>query len=261
MSQSYYPIAQMKFLFLIGIEGSGHHMFHSILEYHEKQRNFVSMGLWRPPLVHRWNTAPKKGIKERLLNILKPPIFKQAGTLKEKLDHIFEQYKQEEATHFFESVSFPFENPRNTLRRPDVIELVDTIEDMLEYKLLVLYRNPISATYSGIRRGFTHNVRLQAKIVEDNLIYIASQVSTIDTNLYKVIDFDEFLANPNAYVKPLAAWWDLDEELLAKGLQNIHEPTQVEEIPADIKKILDEFFTESRMSQWKAFYSNNKLEI
>lgn len=158
-------------------------------------------------------------------------------------------------------MSFPFNNPRNTLRRPDIIELTDIIKDLMEYKLLVLYRNPILATYSGIRRGFTDNVRLQAKIVEDNLIYIASQMSTIDKALYKVIDFDEFLVHPIAYVKPLAVWWDLDEELLIKGLQNIHKHTQIEEIPIETKKILTEFFTEARISQWKKFYSSNKFKI
>ncbi len=251
----------MKFLFLIGIEGSGHHMFHSILESHEERKGFVSRGLWRPPLVHQWNTAPKRGIKDKLSDLVKLKIPETTNLLKEELTHIFERYKQEGVTHFLESVSFPFENPRNTLRRPDIIELTDIIKDIMEYKLLVLYRNPISATYSGIRRGFTDNVRLQAKIVEDNLIYIASQMSTIDKGLYKVIDFDEFLANPTAYVKPLSAWWNLDEELLTKGLQNIYKPTQTEEIPIEIKNILDEFFTETRISQWKEFYSSNKLEI
>ncbi len=251
----------MQFLFLIGTEGSGHHMFHAILEHHEKLKNFVSRGMWRQPLVQQWNTAPKKGIKDKLSDLVKPKIPEKTSLLKEALTRIFQQYERVGVTQFFESVSFPFENPRNTLRRPDIIELTETIKDILEYKLLVLYRNPISATYSGIRRGFTDSVRLQAKIVEDNLIYIASQMSTIDTNLYKVIDFDEFLANPNSYVKPLSAWWNLEEELLAKGLQNIHRPTQIEEIPADTKKMLDTFFTESRISQWKRFYASNKLKI
>lgn len=251
----------MKFLFLIGIEGSGHHMFHSILQSHEERKGFVSMGLWRPPLVHQWNTAPKKGIKDKLSDLVKPKSPEKTNSLKEELTHIFEQYKQEEATHFFESVSFPFENPRNTLRRPDIIELTDIFKDLMEYRFLVLYRNPISATYSGLRRGFTDNVRLQAKIVEDNLIYIASQMSTIDKDLYKVIDFDEFLANSTAYVKPLASWWNLDEELLINGLQNIYKPTQAEEIPVETKSILDEFFTEARISQWKKFYLSNKFEI
>ncbi len=261
MGESYSIVRRMKFLFLIGIEGSGHHMFHSILEPHHETEAFVSAGLWRPVLVRQWDATPIIGRKKRLFKLLNLENFRDRIPLAEQLDYIFEQYRLAGATHIYESASFPFNHPRDTLRRPDIIELTDTIKGMLEYKLLVLYRNPISATYSGIRRGFTDNVRLQAKIVEDNLIYIASQMNTIDKDLYKVIDFDEFLTNPIAYVKPLAAWWDLNEELLINGLKNIHKPTQIEEIPIETKKILNEFFTEARISQWKEFYSSNKFEI
>ena len=38
--------------------------------------------------------------------------------------------------------------------------------------MLVIYRDPIAATYSAMKRNFTEYVAEQARIVEDNLIYI-----------------------------------------------------------------------------------------
>ena len=139
------------------------------------------------------------------------------------------------------------------------MDFVSMIEEIIEYKFLVLYRNPVSAAYSVIRRELTKNAILQAKIVEDNLIYIEKQLRQLQRDCYRTLIFEDFISNPYAFVKGLSEWWDIDMEILYKGMKNIKMPTQLSEIPKKEKKILEDFFTERRIRQWIDFYSSNSV--
>ena len=250
---------KLKFLFLIGVEGTGHHMIHALLESHAQQQYFVQNGIWRNSLESVWDVNPVVGPVGKVRNVLKLKGSEQVD-LKVELKEVFDKLQKQGITHMFESTSFPFNHPRNTLRRPDILQLIETLDGLVEYKFLVLYRNPVSAAFSGLRRKFTDNTLLQAKIVEDNLIYIASQLSTVNKDLYKVLNFEEFLEEPKSYVGQLASWWNLQKELLEKDLNNIYRPTQLKEIPSSTRETLEGFFTSMRVCQWQQFYDGNRLK-
>ncbi|ELS03747.1 TIGR03032 family protein [Xenococcus sp. PCC 7305] len=245
---------KMKFLFLVGVEGTGHHMIRAILANCFEQDHFVPQGEWHQLLLNYWDASQRFKIENET------PDCSKSKNIREELAHIFQSYSNQNATHLFESLSsFPCYQPRQTLRRPDIIDFADIVSDLIEVKYLILYRNPVSATYSAIRRGFTDNIYLQAKIVESNLIYIDKQFSQLPQTSYKVLHFEEFLDNPTLYSKKIADWWNLDRETVVQGLANFRQPFPYSQIPTKEKEILENFFTQKRINQWQNFYTSNQI--
>jgi len=239
----------MKFIFVIGVEGAGHDMLRALFQEVTKQSYFVLAGNWRKILPNYWNSEARYKSEFGFLRNM------SREKVKNELHNIFRNYAHEKMTHLMEDVSFPFNHPRNTLRRADIPDFIDLVPDQVDLKFLVLYRNPVSATYSGIRRGFTKNVYEQARIVEDNLIYIDKSLSVCDQNLYRTLIFEDFLNEPHAYLKGLADWLGLDYSLLAQGIQNLREPHAKDAIPKKISTVLTDFFSENRIRLWESLYS------
>lgn len=246
----------MKFLFLIGVEGTGHGMIRAVLEDFLNQPNIIDEGQWHHFMIEYWDV--KKRINEG--NLFSNPLYRVQ--LINKLDGIFRTYSIKGVTHLFESTSFPYDQPRETLCRPDVIDFFEMIDkNLIDLRMLVLYRNPISVTYSAIRRGFTKNIILQAKIVEDNFIYIDRQLSVFDKKYYRVLPFEGFIDNPEIYIEGLSDWWGIEKEKLSKGIKRLRETTSINDIPNTERNILENFFTFKRIRQWQVLYSNdNKIQ-
>ena len=241
----------MKLLFLIGAEGSGHHLFRSLLKSHFAKPWFLFEGDWHQHLIDcwdsekRWQQAPLDSCGDVRLDAT--------------LAGIFSQLQQQGVTHVYENASFPFNNPRNTLRRPDLLDFDRRTGANLQCRYLALYRDPVSMAYSAIRRKFTANPYLQCRIVEDNLIHIASQLSVLGEHRYKTVVFEELVSAPDQFVAPLAEWWNLDPQLVANDLANIRAATPQSKIEPATRQILSDFFTPQRISQWQPFYSSNSL--
>ncbi|MBN1841170.1 MAG: hypothetical protein JW883_02675 [Deltaproteobacteria bacterium] len=225
----------MKFLFLVGVEGCGHSMIRSVLSRFFGEAWFVDEGDWHEKMTDFWK--PDASLRDRLKG-------------RKKIEKSLSKYLKQGYTHLFDSASFPFDQPRNSLRRFDLVELADILIDYMEIRLLVPYRNPISATFSGIRRGFTKHPYEQCKIVEDNLIFLNSQLSQLRSDIYRKLAFEEFLLDPWSHIGRLASWWDLEETELAKGCERLRSPTRLEQIPKRIRRCLEDFFTISRLQQW-----------
>jgi hypothetical protein len=245
----------MKFLFIIGVEGAGHEMLRALMQEVIRQPYFVLEGSWRNMMTHYW--SPKARYRSEHTSLRKMTRQK----LQDKLQSFIIQYGNKGVTHFMEDMSFPFNQPRNAICRPDILDFIDLISDQAELKILVLYRNPVSATYSSLRRGFTKNVFEQARIIEDNLIYIDKHLSICDKSLYRTLIFEEFLINPLAYLKGLANWFELDYSLLLNGVKNLRPPFNSDAIPEKIRITLLDFFTENRSRLWQTLYSKDQKII
>ena len=142
----------MNFLFLIGVEGSGHHMLMDVL------RNFLSLpGVKNPAdssphqlLIDHWDPDvkdPPAGLR------MKNRLFGRKP-LKDKIEAVFKEDQKNGTTHYFEPASFPFGQPRNALRRPDLVEFFDWFGHQLNIKPLVMYRDPVSVVLQRPPTGF-----------------------------------------------------------------------------------------------------------
>lgn len=237
----------MKLLFLVGAEGAGHHLFRSILHSHFQQPWFSFEQSWHKCLTDQWTAETSA---ECAMN---------TSSMRECVSRFVKKSGYKEVTHLYENASFPFNHPRNSIRRPDLLEFDQQFNNDFDIRYLIIMRNPISMTNSALKRKFTVNPHLQCRIVEDNLLFIAAQMQAIGDEKYRVIHFEDFLSRPTEYVEALSSWWWLDQSLLRNDLKNIRKPTQISEIPKETTTILSDFFSTQRNFQWDGFFRRNPL--
>ncbi|MEM9829043.1 MAG: hypothetical protein AAF944_00315 [Bacteroidota bacterium] len=239
----------MTFLFVAGVEGAGHDMLRALLKNVFEQPTFVLEGAWRKTLINYWDIRVRYNQEFGF--------FKRdtRTAARDTLQTLVNQCQKEGITHLFEDISYPFYQPRNSMRRTDLLDFTSLLPNDVQLKVLVLYRNPVSATYSGIRRKFTKNVYEQARIVEDNLIYIDRHVTVGLNGNFRSLIFEDFLREPRAFLVGLADWLEVDELLLEKGLPNLREPFAAKDIPTKTRDILTAFFTPERARLWANLYA------
>lgn len=219
----------VKFIFLIGVEGAGHHLMREVLFDFTSAPFVADQDKWHFWCINIWNAHNNQDALIRDTKSLKhclrfPP----------------------NISHAFESASFPFDNPRDTLRRPDIVTLTDTLlERDVEPRYIVLYRNPIAATLSSVRRGFSDSIPLQARIVEDNLNHIQMQLSQYD-NCYRSIVFEDLVSNPDEYIVPLADWIGVNTSYIGDIGSKIKPTNKPPEDQGGIKQIL----TQHKIDNW-----------
>lgn len=242
----------MKFIWVIGVEGSGHHMVFDVLFHKFKDRDtflYESDGGGELKDLHNHFSAYFEADTET-------EVKKQSKIEIHRLLGSYSKHASEDELILFDRVSSPYSNPRDTLRRWDIIAFIELVKNYAELKLIVMIRNPISTTFSCLRRGFTDNPYLQAKIIEDNYIFINSQMQTVqDQNIYRILDYDAFFADPDSYAQKLAAWLGCSpDDFRNESLLNA--PRRAADIPEPIGTILSEFFTAQRQAQWAWLYEH-----
>ena len=237
------------FLLLIGVEGSGHHLTLAFLKQFFIKQKVVSLQKWLPSLSSRWDA-------------LEPIQTKVPTSFKNRQQYISEIKKtidnSPQVQFIYTSASFPYGLERDTLRRPDIIDMVELLSPYVDLRPLVIYRDPVSCTYSAIRRGFNQNALHQARIVEDNLIFIKQQLETCGLE-FRTINYERFVSNPDAYAAGYKQWWSIDDKSFSAGINQIRPSTSKKQIPPGILEILEAFFSPLRTKQWEEFLQKNDI--
>lgn len=229
----------MNFIFIIGVEGAGHGMIRSVLYNFLQSPEVVDEGTWHFPLIKMCD------------NGIRPYEF-----YKNSIIANLETYINSTVKYLFDSASFPFGQPRDTMRRVDINLLIQILLTLkIKPKFLVLYRNPASCAYSGYRRKFG-KILEQARIIEDNLNYIYCSLEP-HPDYYRMLIFEHFLFNPKKYIKPLSEWLEIDKKYLENGIKNIKSTN---EIPTDMKLFLKNFFNENRTMIWEYWALKNRIK-
>lgn len=124
----------------------------------------------------------------------------------------------------FRSASFPYGQPRNPYRRPNIALMKQNTPDNINLKFLILYRDPRYAAYSGYKRGFTNDIIEQCNIVDINLRYIREEMLKLHEDQYEIIRFEKFVENPSRYLETLSAFLNINKEILKEGFKKIKKP-------------------------------------
>lgn len=174
----------MIFVPVIGVEGSGHAMSKSLMEHPS-----VSIDGLNREMLDWWHWQDDKHGE----------IVKQG----------LKKLEADGKTHYVCTSSFPFDNPRDTLRRPCVPLMFETGCD--KTRAVELFRDPIDCVKSAIRRNFTNDWMLQARIVEDNLIYIWFQLESCEParNNVKIFPYYDFQSKPESMCEYMADWVEM----------------------------------------------------
>lgn len=235
-----------KLIWCIGPEGMGHHMCQSIFEDLWKGKGKFDAIF--PEIIRYWNNSVEHNLDIYLNNLLMSIINHPIDT-------------------FIFTPSSPYDNPRDSLRRPDILSFYKQFSKILDFKIINLYRDPIESTYSLIRRGWfkcndpriKNQILYQAKIVEDNLLYNKSHLEVLGNNNWKTLYYDEFIKAPKDFAEGLADWVDLPIDFIIKGISRVTKPHERASIPSNYITTLERFFSEARISMWEDFFLSNTL--
>ncbi|MBV32389.1 MAG: hypothetical protein CMK36_02970 [Porticoccaceae bacterium] len=234
----------MLFCFTVGVEGTGHHMVRALLHTQMQRDRFIDQGGWHEAMVTHWDPRTRH---------------QKVNALQQDLKSVFQEAAQQGATHLYESASFPFNQPRDALRRPDILEFLSLTQGLVRCRFLVLYRCPKASTFSAVRRGFTDDVLKQARIVEANHRFIAQQLQQCPRESYRVLRYEDFMARPRDFQRALAEWWELDPFALALDLSRLKPSYPWDRVPKDTRAVLDAFFSAKKRALWEPAYGNSPL--
>ena len=235
-----------KLIWCIGPEGMGHHMSQSIFEDVWKGKGkFDSLF---PEIIMYWNNTITDNID----------IY---------LNDLIVKINNSPYDTFIFTPSSPYDNPRDSIRRPDILQFYNTFKKILDIRILHLYRDPIEATYSLFRRGWCetkdprirNKILYQAKITEDNLLYNKAHLEYLGPNKWKTLYYKEVVEHPSLFETSLSNFTGIDLNAIKKGLGRITIPLNKNDIPKKELTILERFFSTPRISMWEDFYLSNKL--
>lgn len=231
----------MKLNWIVGVEGSGHHLLRAVAMKHLALPTTVDKGDYYPLLEQRWRPGER-----RLPRVV----------VKNELSRIFECYRQMGVDHLYEDTSFPFGPSRTVLTRPDFVDFIDLLDEICDISVVLLYRDPVETTFSAFRRGFGGTIAAECLITEASHQHICSQLSAIGPSIRRTLEFDRLLRNPDSCLQALSDWMGIDVAKLDAAGCDPGRPVKVRDIPEDCRSYLEDFFDERRRAQWSEFYAS-----
>ena len=253
----------IKLIFVAGVEGSGHSLIRDIFKHCQSKINIEVDGLLQN-MIARLYCCDSEDLKilgnEPTQNFSKFASMNSCQTTRkaciEEIKNHTAQSHAKGTTHIaINMVSFPFGNPRNAVRRPDLLELQSIFEHIAELRILALWRAPITSAYSGYRRGFSDSLYLQSRIIEDNLIYLDAQLRSCNKERIQIINFEELINKPEPVLHKLSTFIEVDKRILMNFSKRIRPfgkkgPYNTAIIPEEERNFLESFFSEQRIQQW-----------
>ena len=264
----------MNLVFLIGVEGSGHHLFGCCCT--NKGNDF-----WK-----------FKSVLDKLLE----RYFDYNISIKTKLklkNEITLHIKNNQNLELIITSSFPYNRPIDSLRRYDILEFYELFENnpyvnmffvilvrdivystlsahnrfgkdvfnresiVLEAKVLV--RNIMHATLSAHNRFGKdvfnrESIVLEAKVQEDNLIYINSQIQLLPKNKYIIVQYNDICNNPSKFGKILQEKSNFND--LFFNAENVIKADDSKHINNKHYNYLCNYFNAKRLKQFEYINSN-----
>lgn len=197
-----------KVIFLLGVEGCGHHALTALLTPFTSRSDVdFQGGEWHRQLILEWSKdTPRKTMLDRFLR-RESAGKRSISDVKEEYESIAQKmHEMEDVRVFIETCSFPYDKPRKIDRAPD-IEIFDHVfSKHFDVRYVYLERSLAEMVSSALRRKFTESSYEQYKIAKWNRAYIESFVSR---NLDRVLklSYDQLLSHT-----------DLAEDLISKHI-------------------------------------------
>lgn len=232
-------------LFLVGVEGTGHHLFLSACNYQERfQAHSLFLDAFNTLSTPEAIRSSKGKLKRFLCN--QSPNFR----------HI-------------ERASFPYNRPFNPLLRYDILEFKQILESVpgLKHGFIVITRNIVDSTLSSWSRFDcnTKSTRFNsgeqersislyeaAKAQESNTLYIQSQMKLIDESKRVILSYEDMIQNPENITLRVREALDIDDFQVDPS--KVCAPHPKESSPN--RDFLEKFFCSQRLSQFQYLKQN-----
>jgi len=229
---------KFNLIFLIGTEGSGHHFFKDCCNI--KEENPLHQSIFD---YFTSSDIKKKNLFER---------------------DIYEYTKKNIGKTHMERTSFPFGafNKYNEIYRDpifyyDILEFYNLFSFMEHINLffIVNTRDIIETTISTFTR-FNDPIIYSAKLQENSLIYINSQMQLIPKNKYIIIDFINLLKNVKDFEKIFQEKSNINISFNIDKIKHVDSTKYFKNIHYNYLKT---YFNKSRLQQFKFLKENTHI--
>jgi hypothetical protein len=223
-------------IFIAGLEGCGHH---GIVPLFRDLPGITFIERAEQPLTDFWD--PTVSIEHRIL--LREKLL---DVMQAKFDGCVAESSQPstDCAHFVlfgkaNFFSYPYDSPRSPLRHPDLLELIDFVEDStlgarFDLKILVLHRQPFKMVQSNLRRKFVtpeicaeevnRGKRIRYRGECDGLLYLAreaemsmtyfnSELTAMSAEYFRIVDYSQLVQKPVEYAGLFTRFLSLDPVL------------------------------------------------
>lgn len=225
--------SKYNLLFIIGSEGTGHHLFENMkYNTYKNYEDVRSLAL----KYFKSNNEHKKEIKEEIYSITKKRIGKFC----------------------VESASYPFFRPLNVLNSIDIYsfyELFNSIEHV-NLNLIILNRNIVNSTLSSYNRFDKSNklsIHDSVRIQEIMKIYISSQIQLIPSEKYIIVDLLDLQKNIKSFISLVGKKFNLNLDFKIDMLKISNENKYIND---DNYEFVFNFFNQTRLKQFDFLEKN-----
>ncbi|CAI5520747.1 unnamed protein product [Closterium sp. Naga37s-1] len=203
---------QLPRLFMfIGTEGSGHDLFEYIFSYLPVN---ISIDRFNPDL-HLTSSPGQKVASAQdptgaTVDCPKLPYSRHVYDFGVRMSTALKSKLQDTNYYLRARDPFPMGRIRTPLARPDLISLATFHGILYNLKLVVLVRNLTDTVlWSVLRRFHNDDVGLQARLIEDSMVYIDASLRTLPCGTFSLIDVDALVKRPKTASTALAQFLGL----------------------------------------------------
>lgn len=232
------------FLFVAGVEGSGHHALVSVWDAMRQHgveldvivfdQKFHSLGVENHASYHYASI-----VLERHFEAMKP---------------VFEDARKRHAIVVDAQNSYPMGQYAGSLAHPDLLFLQEFDGVLYDLRVIALYRNPTDAVISAVRRfrdageAAYKTPEFQARMVSESLVNINNNLSHLRCGKWMMMKYEDFASNPRQFSGPLSRLLGIPKGPLEHAFDRVRRPpTRVE--PDDLaqsRPVLDDFFARQK---------------
>ena len=229
-----------KFIFVAGVEGSGHH---ALLSVWEKLRASVAMDvIVFDQTFHQLGIENHASYHYSRISL---------DDRREAMRPVFEHAAKNNAIVIDAQNSYPMGQYAGSLSHPDLVQLAQLDGVLYDLRVIVLYRNPTDTVMSAVRRFRDatdptqyKNSQFQARAVAESLVAINNALPHLPCSKWVMLQFEEFAHNPKLLLGPLSRLLELPKATIEPALRHIRMPakhTESPELQAE-RRVLNEFF-------------------
>ena len=229
-----------KFIFVAGVEGSGHHalkdVWHSLdnagvkLELVVYDQLFHSLGIENHASYHYSSI-----LRDTHVEHMRPLFEKAAADGKVVIDA---------------QNSYPMGKGAGPLAHPDLLKLAALDGVLFDLRVIVLYRDPVDAVLSAVRRFKDNNEYMfkneefQARMITESLATINNALPQLPCGKLMVVEYSALVHEPGLFIQPLSQLLGVSPAILDGAFADLKprsKPPPSPEQAARRQKIQDYF--------------------
>lgn len=218
-------------IFLLGIEGTGHHMYKECCNLKENKK--LHKLLLKYTSINKNNDLQK--IKKEIYSFTKNKLNKC----------------------FINRASFPYDRPTTPIQSYDILSLYELFSTInhVNFFFIINTRNIIYSTLSTHNRFDSHkNILWSSRLQENCLIYINSQIQLLPKEKFIIVDFLNCIQNIELFQKII---YEKSKIIISFNKKKINTPNDLKYLNDKNYLFLYNFFNNNRLKQFN-FINNNK---